>query len=115
MFNVDLQREIDLDYYWRRTSGFIAGMVWPSVAIGYNEVNNTGNAALFFKWAYGSVRPPFNVVTEEYGGAGCANFLTGAGEACAVHCRLWMCMIDEPLVPLLYVVFQCIVMCRLHV
>lgn len=33
-----LQREIDLDYYWRRTSGFIAGMVWPAVAIGYNEV-----------------------------------------------------------------------------
>ena len=27
------QREIDLDFYWRRTSGFIAGMVWPSVSV----------------------------------------------------------------------------------
>lgn len=80
MWNVNsTQREIDLNYYWRRTSGFIAGMVWPSVAIGYNEVNNTANAALFFQWAYGTVQPPFNVVTEEAGGAGCANFITGAG------------------------------------
>ena len=46
------QRKIDLDFYWRRTSGFIAGMVWPSVSIGYNEVNDTANAALFFSWAY---------------------------------------------------------------
>lgn len=53
--------------------------VWPTVAIGYNEVNNTANAALFFAWAYGTVQPPFNVVTEEPGGAGCDNFLTGAG------------------------------------
>jgi hypothetical protein len=73
------QRGLDLDFYWKRTSGFIAGMTWPAVSIGYNELNNTANADLFFAWAYGTAQAPFNTISEEPGGAGCPNFLTGGG------------------------------------
>ena len=72
-------RRADLGYYWQKTSGFIASMVWPAIAIGYNEINDTADATLFTAWSYSTVQPPFNVVTEEPGGAGCPNFITGSG------------------------------------
>jgi hypothetical protein len=41
-----VQRGTDLDFYWRRTSGFIAGMVWPSVS------SESDNRLLWFLWWY---------------------------------------------------------------
>ena len=82
-------RKQDLDFYWQKTSGFIVGMNWPLVSIGYNELNDTSNAALFTSWAYSTVNAPFMVVSEEPGGAGCPNFVTGAGGVLQMFLAGW--------------------------
>eukprot|EP01052_Picozoa_sp_SAG31_P010402 SAG31_NODE_569_length_14020_cov_11.049565_9_plen_306_part_00 len=82
-------RKNDLDFYWQKTSGFIVGMTWPMVAIGHKELNDTANAALFTAWAYSTVNPPFMVVSEEPGGAGCPNFVTAGGGVLQMFVAGW--------------------------
>ncbi|OWF37121.1 Acid trehalase-like protein 1 [Mizuhopecten yessoensis] len=71
-------RKNDLNIYEKATPGGPA-MTWGMFAVGWLELNDTSKAEAAFKKQFQNVIPPFYTWSEEPGGRGARNFLTGIG------------------------------------
>ncbi|XP_033733626.1 protein-glucosylgalactosylhydroxylysine glucosidase-like [Pecten maximus] len=68
----------DLNIYEKATPGGPA-MTWGMFAVGWLDLNDTTKADDLFKKQFQNVIPPFYIWSEEPGGRGARNFLTGIG------------------------------------
>ena len=72
-------RKNDLQIYEPRTDPNGPAMTKSMFAVGWLELNDDQQGAKSFTEGYSNIQEPFKVWTEEPGGEGAVNFITGAG------------------------------------